>query len=363
LLLGTTVLHYSQNLQQNNQLLLFVTIGYAAALASVLRDKSSWAIVSGLALGAAFLIRMTSFIHIITVLLFFLGCLLYSTRDKFKIVRRLGEWIIGLMPLIVLGRIIDYYRFGSFWVTGTSLTRQQWSTDPIFARLPKLPENYPFTNPPWVGIWGALFSPAKSIFIYDPLLLPCLVLGIFLWKKLSPYLQWYFVTAMLNLCLHIAFYSRLDFWHGDGTAWGARYHVTSVHLLLIPLIALYIKYLLGFQGLRRWVLSGIIAIAILVQIPSIVFTSSVNGGEAYGAKLSSFNRFRLGDRIVTVGCLINASFTSDCPSRSLIPGEPLIQKVTLLPFNFTQRRELVFMAWGAVLVAAIASTYRFYRIG
>jgi hypothetical protein len=279
-----------------------------------------------------------------------------------KILQRLGWWIVGLIPFILLGRVIDYLRFGSFWITGATLARQQWQTDPIFSGLPELPLNFPFTNPPWVGMWGVLLSPAKSIFIYDPLLLPCLVLGIVLWKKLAPYLQWYLITAILNLCLHIAFYSRLDFWHGDA-AWGARYHVTSVHLLLIPLIALLIQYFLEVSKVRRWVIAGIVALAIMVQITSLIFTSSINGGRIYGASPSSFNKFRLSARIQTIGCLVNPAFAQDCPSRLVNNGEPLIQKVVLLPFAFTQRRGLIFMAWGAVLVAAIASTYRFYRIG
>jgi hypothetical protein len=262
------------------------------------------------------------------------------------------------MPLILLGRVMDYFRFGSFWTTGATLARQQWHTDPIFSGLPEVPANFPFTNPPWVGIWGVLLSPAKSIFIYDPLLLPCLVLGIVLWRKLTPYLQWYLVTAILNLCLHIAFYSRLDFWHGDA-AWGARYHVTSVHLLLIPLIALFIQHLLGVKGVRRWVISGVIVLAILVQITSLVFRPSADTGRIYGASPSSFTKFRLGERIQNIVCLVNPSFSQDCPRRLGVNQEPLIQKVALLPFSFTQSRGLVLMLWGSVLIAAIASTWHF----
>ena len=59
-LLSTTVLHYAQVSQQNNQVLLFVTLGYAAALACVRGRHYLFAVLSGLALGTALLIRQTS---------------------------------------------------------------------------------------------------------------------------------------------------------------------------------------------------------------------------------------------------------------------------------------------------------------
>ena len=46
-LLGTSVLFYSSFHQQNNQILLFVLIGYQAALAYAIKEKKSLAILSG----------------------------------------------------------------------------------------------------------------------------------------------------------------------------------------------------------------------------------------------------------------------------------------------------------------------------
>jgi hypothetical protein len=59
-LLSTTVLHYAQEPQQNNQILLFVTLGYATALASALRKNTLFVVLSGLASSAALLIRSSS---------------------------------------------------------------------------------------------------------------------------------------------------------------------------------------------------------------------------------------------------------------------------------------------------------------
>ena len=51
---------------------------------------------------------------------------------------------------------------------------------------------------------------ASEMVVKDPLLLPCLVLAIIFWKSFSPYIQWYLVSGILNLSLHIVLTSRLD---------------------------------------------------------------------------------------------------------------------------------------------------------
>jgi hypothetical protein len=371
-LLGTTVLHYAQVHQQNNQVLLFVAIGYASALACVLHERPRLAVLSGLAVGAAFLLRATSIIHVLTVLLFLAGCVVYQSRSKLKTLKILGLWIAGFIPLAVLGRVFDYMRYGSFWTTGQSLWVQQLNTNRILAGLPELPANFPFTNPPQVGILGVLFSPAKSIFIYDPLLLPCLVLAFVFWKRLSPYIQLYLIAGFLNLGLHIALTSRLDFWHGD-SAWGARYHVTSVHLLLIPLVAVFVQSLLSARKLTAWLMRGILAVAILVQIASVAMPLYLEEAQARteapasslsGWDYSSYlNRFRLGQRATNIICLIDSSFSERCISR-LNPEKTnsiifKFNQVFLLPFNYAQfklNRKWTFFGWGLALTLAIIGT-------
>ncbi|GET37508.1 hypothetical protein [Microseira wollei] len=358
-LLSTTVFNYAQVPSQNNQVLLFVTLGYIAALVCVRRGRPHLALFSGLALGTALLIRATGIIHVLTVFLFVVGCIVYQSRDKFKVLQVAGFWIVGFIPLALLGRVFDYIRYGSFWTSGQSLSVKQWATDPIFSGLPDLPANYPWITPPLVGIWGVLFSPAKSIFIYDPLLLPCLVLLIVMWKKMSPYIQWYLIGGIFDLILHIILTSRLDFWHGDA-AWGARYHVTSVHLLLIPLIALFIQRILLVRGLTQWLMRGFLVLAIVVQISSVILRPSVESGPVVFATVPSHLVFRLGERVTNIACLINSSFSNQCKAKLYYNvNGPLIKKVSLLPFSFTKGRNLVFIVWGLVLIMAIVTTVSF----
>jgi hypothetical protein len=364
---------------QNNQVLLCVTLGYAGALACVKQQNPIFAAVSGLALGAAILIRTTSIIHVVTVLLFLVGCLIYQSRDKLKLLKTVGLWIVGFIPLTLLGRVIDYHRLGSFWVTGATMAQKQLNTDPFYAGFPKLPENFPFTNPPHVGILGVLFSPAKSIFIYDPLLLPCLVLGIIFWKRFSTYIQWYLITALFNLLIHINLTSRLVFWHGDG-AWGARYHVTSIHLLLIPLIAVFVQHLLSVRGWKRWLMRGLITLAILVQIASAILIHPLEARQKTWGVPGTRLDFRLGQRFTNIACLVNGSFSPGCVSRFKSKMTPERQRrfeqsvevynqIYFFPFTFRQDAGgnptwvkvsyIFFFLWGLALILAVLTTVWF----
>lgn len=384
-LLGTTILHYAQVHQQNNQVLLFVIIGYAAALACARYRHPRLPIFSGLALGAALLIRSSSIIYVFTVLLFLIGCIAYQSRDWLQVLKQLGLWLLGFMPLFLLGRTFDYIRYGSFLTTGQSLSAKQLNTDPIWLGFPALPANYPFLNEPQVGILGVLFSPAKSIFIYDPLLLPCLLLGIVFWKKLSPYIQWYLVTGIFNLTLHIVLTSRLHFWHGDW-AWGARYHVTSVQLLLIPLIALFIQCLLSAKKVTVWLMKLILTTAIIVQIASVTMPYELEitqemaqpriGLSPLRFSYDSNLDFRLGQRLINIACAIDSSLFKRCINKaSLEKISPekrqflkLYNHISFLPFAVMQKptgkpasfqvKLILFAVWGLVLSLAIYTTYR-----
>ncbi|NES82152.1 MAG: hypothetical protein F6K10_12550 [Moorea sp. SIO2B7] len=370
-LLGTTVLHYAQVNQHNNQVLLLTTIGYAAALAYVRRDRPFFAWLSGLALGGSVLIRITSVIHGLTVIMFLAGCLAYKSRDKLKVFRGVGIWILGFIPFTLLGRILDYSRYGSFLATGKSVEKLQLSTDPMWSGLPDLPANYPFINPPHVGIFGPLFSPAKSLFLYDPFLLPCLILGIILWKRFSPYIQWYLVTAIFNLAIHLALYCRFFEWGGDA-AWAARYHVTSVHLLLIPLLGLFVQRLISFKGLKLWLIRGIVTIAIIVQLASVTMPYNLEVDQnligAPGARL----KFRLLQRMTNIVCLVDSSFSSRCVDRLDAKKKNYLKRnnyVFFLPFRLQRQAKddsdlvnmsrFFFVVWGLALTLAIATTIQF----
>jgi hypothetical protein len=357
LLLGTTMLHYAQVFQQNNPVLLGVVTAYACILFYLKYRQIIYIFASGLALGFTIMIRSTTVINALTILGFLVLCILYENSrfsNKFKIVL---SWSIGLVPFVFLSRLFNYWRFGSFRKVGQEISMEilQQSPDNV------LPPNYPFHNPPTVGLWGALLSPAKSIFIYDPLLLPCLLLGITSFKQLSFVLRAYLISAIFTLIGYLILTSKLDFWHGDG-AWAARYHVTSVHLILIPLVALLLEQIAKVKTLQKWLIISLIGFSVLVQLPSLVFDPSVNSGVINFAKPESFQRFRWGERVSAIGCLVTKSTSEKCLTyERKVDGKnlSLLSRVSLWPRKFNRGQNLLWVVWGGLFILAIATTLLF----
>lgn len=234
-----------------------------------------------------------------------------------------------------------------------------------------------------IGLWGSLFSPAKSIFIYDPLLLPCLILGIVFWKRFLPEIKLYLLSVLLNLGLHIALTSYLDFWHGD-SAWAARYHVTSVHLILLPLIPVLIEFMFRSRGFKNWIIKTIIFLSIIIQSLSIILGFALEDAQGYLLPPERrYLEFRLGQRIVNVACKVNSSISNSCITQTIAQSseiqkptlqEPTLKLVTynitynnrivLLPFNYARygwNRRWTFIIWSVMLLLAISMTIHLWK--
>jgi hypothetical protein len=140
---------------------------------------------------------------------------------------------------------------------------------------PSLPASFPF-NGEWIrsgidsGILGPFLSPAKSIFLFDPMFLLALLLTVLLWKRLTPAVQAFLAVTFLMLGAYIVFYARYFWWAGD-FAWGDRYIASAVELttlLTIPLLLHYRKALgrtIWYAGLP------ITAASVVIQCASLAF--------------------------------------------------------------------------------------------
>jgi hypothetical protein len=87
-----------------------------------------------------------------------------------------------------------------------------------------------FSNPIWLGLFGYLFSPGRSIFLYSPPVL----LALF---TFSGFYRKFRLEAVLFLsitAIYLVLYSAFGYWHG-GWSWGPRYLLPIMPLLVIPL--------------------------------------------------------------------------------------------------------------------------------
>jgi hypothetical protein len=283
LLLATTHLHYSQNMTENNYILLLTLTGLALQYRWLLTGSRRALLWGSAALGLNLLTRLTTSLDIVGI-----GCFLLlagwfvrrdvqTTSDKAERVpdrRALWTYLRIALPIyavfLVIDRIYQYIRFGSWTNTYVDVfAREQRQMDP------SLPANFPF-NGPWVqggthsGLIGPFFASEKSIFLFDPMLLLMLLLAVLLWKRLAPAIQAFVVAAPALLALYVLFYARYNWWAGD-FAWGDRYISSAVELttlLALPLL-LRFRQLLGRTVWRVGLL--ITAASVAIQCASLAF--------------------------------------------------------------------------------------------
>jgi hypothetical protein len=235
-----------------------------------LRTGSKWALFVGCAaLGLNLLTRLTTGLDLLAAGIFLPLVLWFEQVRGRELWQRFVAYCKIAAPVyaffLVIDRLYQFYRFGSFTNTYVSLfAKEQRLLDPT------LPPNFPWSTPFYEGVLGPLFKPEKSIFLFDPLLMLAILLLAMLWKRLSPEVRAYGVASLLLLLGYICFYARYTYWAGD-FAWGDRYVSTSVEFVALLAVPLLLRYR---ENLSMWIWRGgllLIAISLIIQIASLAF--------------------------------------------------------------------------------------------
>jgi hypothetical protein len=269
LLFCTTHLHYTQNMMENNYIMLLTLVGFSFQY-EWLRSGSRRALFAGsCALGLNLLTRLTTGLDLIAVGVFLLFTLWLEKTEASKFWQRLVAYTKVATPVylffLLIDRVYQFYRYGSFTNTYVSVFAREYH------RLdPTLPATFPWSTPLHVGVLGALFQPEKSIFLFDPLLILSIVLLAWLWERLTPELRAYSVTSLLLLLAYIFFYARYTFWSGD-FAWGDRYVSTTVELATLLAVPLLMRFrdVLGTNVWRAG--CALVAVSLIIQLASLAF--------------------------------------------------------------------------------------------
>jgi hypothetical protein len=269
LMFCTTHLHYTQNMMENNYIMLLTLAGFSYQY-EWLRTGSTRALLLGCgALGLNLLTRLTTGLDLMAVGVFLLLTLWMENRPRPEVWRRFAVFCKIAAPVyaffLLIDRLYQFYRFGSFTNTYVSLAGRE-----LRSQDPTLPPTFPWTTPFHEGFLGPLFKPEKSIFLFDPLLVLAIVLLALLWKRLSPEVRAYGATSLLLLLAYISFYARYAYWAGD-FAWGDRYVSTSVQLAALLAVPLLLRYR---AALSQWIWRAgivIIAVSLIIQLASLAF--------------------------------------------------------------------------------------------
>jgi hypothetical protein len=273
LLLCTTHLHYTQNMMENNYILLLTLAGFAFQYEWLVTGNWRSLALGSAAFGLNLLTRLTTAMDIVAGGVFLLLALLLAHEPWGELWKRVRTYAATAFPIygafLLIDRLYQYYRFGSFFYTYVSVFAQQ-------ARElnPSLPAKYPFEVPFHVGFLGALFAPEKSIFLFDPLLILTVLVVLVGWKRFSPAVQAYLISAALLLLVYVSFYARYTVWSGD-SAWGDRYVSSAAQLLAFFSVPVLLKYR-SELGKAIWSVGlGLVAIAVAVQLASVAFWLSL----------------------------------------------------------------------------------------
>jgi hypothetical protein len=273
LLVCTTHLHYTQNMMENNYILLLTLAGFTYQYEWLLTGARRALVLGSAAFGLNLLTRLTVAMDVFAGGVFLLLVLLLRGERGTAVWARLRTYAAVAFPIyavfLLVDRLYQYYRFGSFLNTYMTVFGEQ-------QRMlnPSLPANYPFETPFHVGFLGALFTPEKSIFLFDPLLiLTVLVLAVG-WRRFAPEMKAFLITSFLLLLMYISFYARYTVWSGD-SAWGDRYVASAAQLAAFISVPLLLRYR-EQAGRVLWRMGvSLIAASAVVQIASVAFWLSL----------------------------------------------------------------------------------------
>jgi len=269
LLLSTTHLHYTQNMMENNYIFLLTLTGLSYQYEWLGNNSRRALLFGSCAFGLNLLTRLTTGLDLLAGALFLLLLLWFEGARGRVLWNRCRTYIATALPVYaffgLIDRLYQYHRFGSFFNTYVSVIARE-----ARQRNPSLPVSYPFELPFHAGFLGALFAPEKSIFLFDPLLILTILLAIVAWKRFSPAVKAYEITASLLLLAYISFYARYTVWSGD-FAWGDRYVSTTAELMTLVAVPLLMRHR-NEVGRLVWTTGiALIAISTVIQIASLAF--------------------------------------------------------------------------------------------
>ena len=269
LMFCTTYLHYTQNMAENNYIMLLTLSGFSFQYEWLRTGSRRAVLVGSAALGLNLLTRLTTALDLVAAGVFLLLVLWFERVRG----RELWHWLVAYCkvaaPVYVffclVDRLYQFYRFGSFTNTYVSLFAKEHRLQD-----PTLPANFPWSTPFYEGFLGALFKPEKSIFLFDPLLVLAILLLVVLWSRLSAEVHAYGLTSLLLLLGYISFYARYTYWAGD-FAWGDRYVSTSVELAALLAVPSLLRYRVN---LSAWIWRAavvLIGTSLIIQLASLAF--------------------------------------------------------------------------------------------
>lgn len=260
---ATNLLVYGKHSFAHMMFITFLVLSFFLLKKYSLSKKKVFLLLSGTSFGIVTLVYNPTFLLSIPVFVIYYFLLLKPKLSIDSLKKTLLDALIflaGTLPLI-----ITY-----FWFEAVRAAKPQDFTSS--AQLGSYASNLMNNLPISVfieGLYGQLFSPGRSIFLYSPILLVIILFWHKMRRTILPELIIFVILFFIYVSFYAAQYSigRPDqgiagFWHGE-SSWGPRY-LTPI----IPFGMLLIGYI--YQKLskleKRFVFYPLIAIGLYVQL-------------------------------------------------------------------------------------------------
>ncbi len=360
LLFCTTHLHYTQNMMENNYICLLTLAGFRYQY-QWLRTRSGHALLIGsTAFGLNLLTRLTTGLDLLAGGFFLLLVLWLEQVRGQELWQRFLTYAKTALPIyagfVVIDRWYQYHRFGSIFSTYV----REFTVEHRLQN-PSLPAAYPFETPFHVGFMGALFTPEKSIFLFDPLLLLTILVMAMAWKRFRPDVRAYLITAWLLLFAYVSFYATYTIWSGD-FAWGDRYVSTAAELVAFISVPLLLRY---HEELGKFVWAvgiALIAAATVVQLASLAFWLPL---EIYQMETMGHPTFVIALRVKNIVAFVLGKMDVWGLNNIPMTQDPwdYVHITTWNFLPFVLKRVGVAPSWAVNLVFAIWSAAAFALIG
>ena len=260
LLFGTLYLQYVQSAQENNLLLLLALCALYGVLRWQRENSAEWAAIAGAAGGFAILVRLPSVLEAGVFAMFAVS--VHAQRTRF-----LAAYLPPVAAALLLDRWYHWYRFGELFSTYMGIFGRQF-------RPSGEPGTYPFNYPFWKGVIGTFFSPDKSVFLFDPLLVVLVFVAAWKWRSIQTSLRIAIVWLAVLLLLYSAVHARyIDF--GGDVAWGHRFVTLPAGLLALFAVPLLLTSTESLPALLRRMAWGLVFFAMILQGASTTLAPNV----------------------------------------------------------------------------------------
>lgn len=261
---GTFAWHYSRAFMTEPTGMVSALLAFFALIQFTRDRRASWLFLSGTAGALALLLRLANATLLVPMFLWLVLEVWHPINPQGRTeLPKIALWLFPIGAAAGMTAAYNFVRFGSAFETGYGA------------------EAAAFTTPLYVGLYGFLLSPGKSVFVYAPIL----VGGVVGWndlRRLRPRVA-YVIAAVV--VAQLLFYARWHVWWGGG-AWGPRFLAVVLPFMIVGVASLIQR---GF-GRVGWALLGLTAASsVFIQTVSVV-VPYVPYQAQMGATAESFDR-------------------------------------------------------------------------